>query len=87
MTPTVWIDSSDVRHTWSGYPETAAVLRDALRSGWRLSKQGHGGRLYCPIEHDPDHRHHQFSVAGSPRNDGREARRIRTLLRTCDSGA
>lgn len=78
-----WFSVSDVQKTWKGYPETSAALQAAMRAGWRLREQGHGGRLYCAYEHDPMHRPHQFSVAHTPKSDGREARRIGTELRKC----
>lgn len=81
---TTWLSADDVRSRWGrGYPETAKALLAALGSGWRLSAQGHGGRLYCPVEHDPLHRRHQFSVNGTPKSDGREARRVGRELRVC----
>lgn len=83
--PTTWLDVTDVRRRWRGFPDTTAVLIEALGRGWRLSDQGHGGRLFCAVEHDPDHRHHQITVSGTPANDGRHARRLARELRVCDS--
>ena len=59
--------------------EVARALRNATAAGWRLTSGGHWGILWCPCGN------HKMSVSGTPRDAGREARRIGQEVRRCSS--
>ena len=81
------LDAAALRKMYQGYPTTLNALRAALDRGWRMCKLGHGVKIFCPRSmRDGCTR----SVAGSPRSDGNEAKRLRRFLESCvhemDSG-
>lgn len=57
--------------------EMRESLKELTKSGWTLRKEGHWGRLYCDCGCSV------LQVAGTPRNAGSEARRIRRQARRC----
>lgn len=81
--PVTDLDIKDIRRRWRGYSDLASFLIELVRLGWRVTPQGHGGRLYCPHGH-PEH---MLSFAGTPRNEGREVRRLKKFVATCVNGA
>lgn len=60
--------------------EVREALVYAMARGWRLIKGGHWGILMC---HQADREGCRFSVAGTPRNAGNEAKRIRRRVDGC----
>ena len=81
------LDAAALRKMYKGYPETLNALLGALDRGWRVCKSGHGVRVFCSLAtRDGCMR----SVAGTPRSDGNEGKRLRRFLESCvhepDSG-
>ncbi|WP_326801886.1 hypothetical protein OIE49_09245 [Streptomyces sp. NBC_01788] len=59
--------------------EVRAVLDRLVAQGWKLCKEGHWGRLYCPCEG----RCLTIPVPGTPQNAGRAARKIAARAGLC----
>ena len=81
------LDAAALRKMYKGYPTTLNALFAALDRGWRVCKSGHGVKVFCPLAtRDGCMR----SVAGTPRSDGNEGKRLRRFLESCihepDSG-
>ena len=60
--------------------EVREALEYAANNGWRLVKGGHWGILLCA---HADRDGCRFSVAGTPKNAGNEAKRIRKRVNQC----
>lgn len=59
--------------------EVRRVLERWAERGWKLCKEGHWGKLYCPCGAACT----TIPVSGSPRDDGAHARRIDRLASRC----
>lgn len=59
--------------------EVRRVLEKWVGRGWKIHKDGHWGKLYCPCEG----RCTTIPVSGSPQNEGSHARRIDRLAARC----
>lgn len=60
------------------------ALRFVESAGWRVEVRHNGhvwARIYCPLA---DRSGCQMSVSSTPRDAGREARRIRRFVDRCD---
>ncbi|TQN33208.1 hypothetical protein FHX37_3212 [Haloactinospora alba] len=57
--------------------EVREVLRKLAKDGWRLTKEGHWGALYCPCGCL------RIQVPGTPGTSSRAARRIAWSARRC----
>lgn len=78
MTHGQWIaQASDVRRELP--PEVYAVLADLMSRGWRLRRQGHKFRVYCPCGDGAGH----FAINGSPRNPAAHARQLARQAARC----
>ena len=74
------LDAAALRKMYKGYPTTLNALLAALDRGWRVCKLGHGVKVFCPLAtRDGCMR----SVAGTPRSDGNEGKRLRRFLESC----
>lgn len=60
--------------------EVRAVLRRLVAVGWTLRKEGHWGRLYCPCVGGGCL---TIPVPGTPKDQGRAARRIGQRAHLC----
>lgn len=75
--PNDWVDKpAAVRRECK--PETAAVVIELMGKGWRVRRQGHKFRLYCPCG---DGR--PLVCNGTPRNDHTHAERLRRQAALC----
>jgi hypothetical protein len=70
-----WLAVSSVRREVK--PQVYAVLVELERDGWRLRRQGHKFKAYCPCGGGI------VTVNGTPRNPDWEARRIRRDAAHC----
>lgn len=67
-----WVeDVSTIRATIG--PDQYAAVEPLAKAGWRIRRQGHAFRLYCPCPAEP---HSTVRVDGTPRNPTMQARRI-----------
>jgi len=70
-----WVDPSGVRRE---VPDVIyELLLEALERGWRLRREGHKFRLYCPCGKGT------IRVDGTPRSPEWAARRIRRDMARC----
>lgn len=68
----------------SSHPDkdVRAALKKLVGFGWRLTNQGHWGRVFCPC--GPDCPGAATYVSGSPKAGGKaEARRLERFARKC----
>jgi hypothetical protein len=61
------------------HPAIKAVLKKLAKKKWKLRKEGHWGRLYCPCKGKCT----TIPVSGTPRNPEGEARKIERLAARC----
>jgi hypothetical protein len=74
-----WLSLSSVRS--SVHPGIYEVLEELDGLGWRIRRQGHNLRVYCPCDRDSGGR--GVAVPGSPRVPERDARRLRRNAELC----
>jgi hypothetical protein len=72
-----YVDIADLRRSVDKVIYEALKELDAL--GWKIRKQGHNIRLYCPCGHQSG----AFSVGGTVRSPGDTAKRIRKNAQNC----
>jgi hypothetical protein len=67
----------------SSCTEVEKELQSMREAGWRAGANaaGHGILVFCPCGK------HKYSVAGTPKNCGNEAKRVRQAFRKCASGS
>lgn len=70
------LDRAQVRTRLS--KETGLAVLEAMDQGFTVRAQGHGVKIFCPCKGP-----HTRSVAGTPRNDGNEAKRVRRTILLC----
>ena len=63
--------------------EVEAAIQYAESLGWKVRKQGHWGRLYCP---HADRDGCQLGVNGTPKNAGNHAKQIIRIVDRCHHG-
>lgn len=59
--------------------EIRTALEKLEAEGWRIHKDGHWGKVYCPC----DSHCTTIPVSSTPRNAGNEAKRIARLAARC----
>ena len=70
-----WVAAYKVRREVP--PVVYDVLKDLESKGWRIRRQGHKFKLYCPCKEGT------VSVNGTPKNPDNHAQRVRRLVEHC----
>lgn len=73
-----WVAASDIRRETK--PPVYEVLLDAEELGWRIRRQGHKFRIYCPCGGETGT---TIRVDGTPRNADSHSERVRREMRHC----
>lgn len=74
------LEINELRRKYKGYPRTLDVLLEAQRVGWRVRDMGHGVKIFCP---QATRDGCSLSVAGTPRSDDDQAKRLRRVVAGC----
>ena len=74
------LEINELRRKYKGYPLTLDALLEAQRIGWCVRDMGHGAKVFCPQETRDGC---SVSVAGTPRNDDNQAKRLRRFVAGC----
>lgn len=78
MTPLEWVNVRDVHR--EVHAAVYEVLIDAEARGWRLRRQGHKFKFFCPCE---SREGSMIRIDGTPRNPEQQAKRIRREVSHC----
>ena len=62
--------------------EVFGVVEELMGAGWRLRRQGHKFRIYCPCP-DGDATRATIAVNGTPKNPSTHARQVRRAAAHC----
>lgn len=72
-----WVAARDERSSMR--PEMYAVVVELEAQGWRLRRQGHGWRMYCPCGAGGA----AFPIPHTPANPANVAKRLRRNAELC----